>query len=237
MHTIQSLAQHLPQIEKQIGYVFKDKKNLVLAFVHRSYYNEHRDVLEQHNERLEFLGDSVLGILISDYLYHQLPTESEGQLSHLRAQIVEAGTCAAFLQKLAIGDFVLLGKGERLNEGKGRETIFADLFEAIVGAIYLDGGMEQAKQFLFFHFRHEIEKTLSQPQRNWKAELQDYCQKKYQKPPTYKVVRETGPDHNKVFRVVALIGEEEVGQGEGSSKKQAEQAAAENALISWLNKN
>lgn len=221
---------HFSVVEARLGYGFKNKKLLRQAFIHRSYFNEHRDEVEEHNERLEFLGDSVLGLMISDYLYHHLPMQAEGELSRLRAHLVEAGSCSKFLQKLELASFVQLGRGERMNEGRGRETILADLFEALIGAIYLDGGIGEAQKFFWNHFTEEIERILAHPARNWKAELQDYSQKKYQKPPLYKVLREEGPDHSKMFVVGAYLDEQEVGQGMGSSKKEAEQAAAENAL-------
>lgn len=218
------------EIEKKLGYTFKDKNLLFTAFVHRSYFNEHREQITQHNERLEFLGDSVLGIIISDLLFNSFPTKPEGELSHLRSQVVEAKACAAYLQKLALGEHVLLGKGERMNEGKGRETILADLFEAIVGAIYLDGGIEEARRFFLGHFEKDLEDGLKTPMRNWKAELQDYAQKHHGSPPVYRVEKESGPDHSKQFQVAALIDGEVVGVGSGASKKVAEQAAAEDAL-------
>jgi ribonuclease III len=227
---VEGLVQQCSVIEKRLGYEFNDRQLLMLAFVHRSFYNENRDTIDQHNERLEFLGDSVLGLIVSDYLYEKLPSSAEGQLSHLRSHIVEAGSCVSYLQKLDIAEFVLLGKGERMNDGRGRETILADLFEALIGAIYLDGGLNEVKKFFFHHFTEDMEMALKDPLRNWKAELQDYSQKKYQRPPVYKVVKEAGPDHSKVFHVIALIDETEMGAGEGSSKKLAEQAAAENAL-------
>lgn len=117
-----------------------------------------------------------------------------------------------------------------MNDGRGRETILADLFEALIGAIYLDGGIDEVKIFFFRHFEPFVLEHLNMPTRNWKAELQDYSQKKYQKPPTYKVVKETGPDHSKIFHVIAFIEEQEVGEGAGSSKKEAAQNAAEDAL-------
>lgn len=230
MHSFDELKAKAPDIEERLHYTFKDKRLLVLAFVHRSYFNEHRDVLEQHNERLEFLGDSVLGLVISEYLYKHLPAEPEGSLSHLRSHMVEAKNCAEMLAKLQVAEFVLLGKGERMNDGRGRETILADLFEALIGAIYLDGGISAAKDFFFRHFSHQLDEHLKKPLRNWKAELQDYSQKKYQKPPTYKILKESGPDHSKVFHVTACIDEKDVGEGIGASKKEAEQAAAEDAL-------
>ncbi|HSW86615.1 MAG TPA: ribonuclease III [Rhabdochlamydiaceae bacterium] len=229
-NAVQELVQQIPVIEERLSYRFNDKSLLILAFVHRSFYNENRDLVTQHNERLEFLGDSVLGLIISDYLYEKLPSFAEGQLSHLRSHLVEASSCVQYLQKLGIAEFVLLGKGERMNDGRGRDTILADLFEALIGAIYLDGGLNEAKRVFLSHFDQEIEAAFNEPLRNWKAELQDYSQKKHQKPPVYKVIKETGPDHSKVFHVVALIEDSEVGTGEGSSKKQAEQAAAEDAL-------
>jgi len=217
-------------VEDKLCYQFKNKKLLGQAFVHRSFYNENRDRISEHNERLEFLGDSVLGLLISDYLFQNLPTQAEGALSQLRAHLVEAGMCARLLTQLDLASYVLLGRGERMNEGRGRETILADLFEAIIGAIYLDGGIEAAKLFFWLHFQEAVEAVMKQPMRNWKAELQDYSQKKYQKPPVYRVEKESGPDHSKIFQVVALLEGEEAGRGAGSSKKEAEQAAAENAL-------
>ena len=230
MNNLENILSQIPLIEERLSYSFEDKDRLVCAFVHRSFYNEHRDLACQHNERLEFLGDSVLGLLVSDFLYAQLPQEAEGRLSSLRSQIVEAGSCTKFLTKLQVADFVLLGKGERMNDGRGRETILADLFEALIGAIYLDGGMEAAREFFLSHFREELSAYLLSPSRNWKAELQDYSQKKHQKPPTYKVVKQTGPDHSKVFYVTAWIEDAEIGSGIGTSKKEAEQAAAEDAM-------
>ncbi len=230
MNPIEELLAEAPVIEEKLHYCFLNKQQLVLAFVHRSFFNEHRDLVEQHNERLEFLGDSVLGLIISDYLYAKLPTEPEGYLSHLRSHIVDAGSCALLLGKLDVARYVLLGRGERMNDGRGRETILADLFEALIGAIYLDGGMDAAKHFFFSHFSREIEEHLEKPLRNWKADLQDYSQKKYQKPPIYKITKESGPDHSKIFHVSAWIDELEIGSGTGSSKKEAEQAAAEDAL-------
>ncbi len=230
MSHLETLMQQIPQIEESLGYTFKNKNLLALAFVHRSFFNEHRDVMKEHNERIEFLGDSVLGLIVSDYLYHQLPTHPEGQLSLLRSKIVEAPACMLYVIKLGVATHMLLGKGERMNEGRGRETILADLFEALVGAIYIDGGIEEARRFFLEKFSEEVHQMISQPARNWKAELQDYSQKKYQKPPIYTVVKEEGPDHGKEFHIVVFIDDVEMGEGKGPSKKLAEQAAAEDAL-------
>ncbi|CUI17648.1 ribonuclease III [Candidatus Protochlamydia naegleriophila] len=229
MNQIEQLIQHASAIEAKLGYAFKDHSLLALAFVHRSFINENRDIT-QHNERLEFLGDSVLGMLISDYLYRHLPSTPEGQLSYLRSRLVEASSCVNYIQALNIGNYLLLGKGERMNDGRGRESILADLFEAIIGAIYLDGGIEAARHFLFKNFTKQIEMILATPLRNWKAILQDYCQKKYQQTPLYNVLQESGPDHSKVFQISVLIQQQELGRGMGASKKEAQQAAAADAL-------
>lgn len=230
MNPVEKLLANASFIEERIHYTFSDRKLLMLAFVHRSFFNEHRDLVFEHNERLEFLGDSVLGLIVSEHLYSKLPKEAEGQLSLLRSQIVEASSCAQMLQKLSVSEFILLGKGESMNDGRGRETILSDLFEALIGAIYLDGGFIEAKRFFFTHFEKDLQLRLETPSRNWKAELQDYSQKKYQKPPVYKVLKESGPDHSKMFHVGACIDERDVGQGVGSSKKEAAQEAARDAL-------
>ncbi|MCI0381785.1 MAG: ribonuclease III [Chlamydiae bacterium] len=230
MNPIEKIIEGIQNIERKIEYTFQDKQLLLLSFVHRSFFNEMRDLVESHNERLEFLGDAVLGVIISSHLYQQFPQKNEGELSQLKSYLVDATACASYLQKLDISSFILLGRGERMNDGKGRETILADLFEALVGAIYLDGGIESAKKFFFTHFSKEVELTLLMPSRNWKAELQDYSQKKYQTLPIYKIIEELGPDHNKLFVAIALVQGEEMGTGKGSSKKQAEIAAAENAM-------
>lgn len=223
------LRQNISKIEEKIGYVFRDPSLLLLAFVHRSYINENRSITE-HNERLEFLGDSVLGLLVSEYLYRILPQTPEGGLSYLRSRLVDASSCVNYVHILGVAPFILLGKGERLNDGKGRETILSDLFEAIVGAIYLDGGIESARTFIFTHFSSTFENLINKPVYNWKAMLQDYCQKKHQKAPSYEVLEMIGPEHAREFLVAAILHEEEVGRGRGCSKKEAQQAAAKDAV-------
>lgn len=215
-------------LESQLGHTFRDKTLLILAFVHRSYVNESRSITA-HNERLEFLGDMVLGLVVSDYLYHHYPHLTEGELSALRARLVEASACMSYLNRLGVASALCLGKGEQLNKGRGRESILADLFEAIMGAIYLDSGFEAASRFFFGHFTAQVEEIVKTPLRNWKAFLQDYCQKHYQQIPHYQVVGASGPDHCKRFEVIVLIHGREYGKGEGLSKKEAEQAAAADA--------
>lgn len=231
MNTYDHLQKGIPLVEDQINYTFKDKNLIALAFIHRSFTNENRNVINLHNERLEFLGDAILGLVVSDFLYSHLPDHPEGELSYLRSRLVEAPACMLYLQKIDLERFLMVGKGEAMNEGKGRGTILADLFEAIMGAIYLDGGIEAARCFFFDHFKEEVLSIIEKPHRNWKAELQDYCQKKYQKPPEYVVLREEGPDHLKIFYVQVCLDQKELGKGKGSSKKEAEQSAAEDAIL------
>lgn len=228
MNTIDDILQQAKVIEAKLGYVFRDRSLLSLAFTHRSYVNESRHTCS-HNERLEFLGDSVLGVIIAEHLYTHFPSTPEGDLSYLRSRLVDANSCAVYIQKLNLSQYILLGKGERMNDGRGRESIMADLLEAIIGAIYLDGGLSAAKKFLFQNFSAEIESIIKTPLQNWKALLQDYCQKKLQCTPIYKVMEETGPDHQKVFAVSVMVQDQHLGQGKGESKKIAQQAAAQDA--------
>lgn len=230
MNLYKNLIEKLNEIEARLGYVFRNKQLLILALIHRSYVNEHRDQVEEHNERLEFLGDTVLGLLIADYLYSHYPDLPEGELSYLRSRLVEAQSCVQYIQQLNIDSYLLLGKGERLNDGRGRETILSDLFEAIIGAIYLDGGLEAARSFLIIHFERTILGKIATPERNWKAILQDYSQKYLQAHPVYLVEKESGPDHSKQFQISVSLGGEVLGRGEGSSKKSAQQMAAKEAV-------
>lgn len=229
MNTLEDIYHNAQEIESKIGYTFKDRSLLALAFIHRSFINENRGITE-HNERLEFLGDSVLGMLAAEHLYRTMPTTPEGDLSFLRSRLVEATSCVTYVLKLDIEKYVLLGRGERISNGRGRESILADLFEAVVGAIYLDGGLEAARSFFFTKFNEEIAGILHKPIHNWKALLQDYCQKKYQRAPTYKLDEEAGPDHSKIFNISVSINDVLIGQGQGGSKKEAQQAAAADAL-------
>jgi ribonuclease-3 len=229
MKTIQKVRKDLPIIEEKLGYHFNDPELLILAFIHRSYINEDKQVT-QHNERLEFLGDSILGLLVAEYLYRFLPDTSEGDLSTMRSRLVEASSCMIYAQQLELQNFILMGKGERMNDGKGRESITADLLEAIIGAIYLDGGLESARKFLFEKCGEQMNAILKTPLRNWKALLQDFSQRKFQSPPDYKLISESGPDHSKEFLIAVEINGVEYGRGSGHSKKEAQQSAAEAAL-------
>lgn len=230
MLTFAELEEKLPEIEEKLGYQFKNRELLWSAFVHRSYYNENRGEVAEHNERLEFLGDSVLGVMVSHHLYKRFPDQPEGKLSHMRSYLVDASSCATLVQSLELDSFVLLGKGEAKNTGRGRDTILADLFEALIGAIFLDGGMEAAVAFFHRTLEEKLHDLIEQPMRNWKAELQDYAQRNFQLIPEYRILSEEGPDHCKRFHIGAYIGENLLGDGEGQSKKEAETAAAQKAI-------
>ena len=223
------------EIEKKVAYCFTDPTLIECAFTHRSYSNEHPDQNRGHNERLEFLGDAVLDLIVSEYLYLRFPSIDEGELSKLRAQIVSASACAKRSIQLGIEGYLHLGKGEQLNKGKGRESILADLFEALLGAIYLDGGYLATKQVFLSLFSSELELAALKPDRNWKAELQDVAQKHFKDTPIYEIVTEEGPAHKREFVVAVYIHGEQKGLGRGHSKKEAQVEAAKQALgeLSW----
>ena len=230
MDYFQHLLNHIDHIEKNIGYSFLNKDFLVLPFVHRSFVNENKKRAPEHNERLEFLGDSVLGLIISEFLFKRLEKSPEGELSSARSSLVDESSCMLYMKKLNIESFILLGKGERESKGMEKSSILADLFEALVASIYLDGGFSKAKEFVFSNFSDDIETILQSPHVNFKAQLQEIIQKKCQKTPEYRVLNEQGPDHVKTFFVEVYLDDDTMGSGEGPSKKQAEQMAAKEAL-------
>lgn len=225
------LFPQISEIESRLGLKFKNKELLELSFIHRSFWHENQTSVAESNERLEFLGDSVLGLIIADYLHCHSQKMSEGTLSELRSQLVDATACAYFVQKLDVTTYLLLGKGEQKEiSSKAQLSIFADLFEAVIGAIYLDQGFLKTKAFFLNHFQAEVEEIIKRPITNWKKELQDYAQKIYQKAPIYKVIEESGLPHQKTFFIAVWIGDMKVGEGEGTSKKEAEIAAAKAAF-------
>lgn len=229
MKTPQELIDHASIIEKKLGYTFTNKSLLAIAFTHCSFTNEVRGPPCENNERLEFLGDSVLNLILTDELYQRLPNVQEGELSHRRSRLVDAAACLGYLQQLDVAEYLLLGRGEQRNDGRGRDSILSNLFEAIIGAIYLDGGLEAARSYFVMRFGAQVT-AAHLPHLNAKAELQTYTQTHTQQQPKYQVVSESGPDHHKQFVVAVLIAGEEAGRGTGPSKKEAQQAAAADAL-------
>jgi ribonuclease III len=216
-------------IEKRVGHTFKDKTLLSLAFTHSSYVNE-QSLAMQHNERLEFLGDAVLELIISNYLYRHLHTLPEGLLSPIKSQLVEASACTMYMQKLHLHPFLLISKGEQKIGHRGKNSILADLFEALMGALYLDGGIDVVTHFFFKNFSQEIEAFIKEPKENFKAKLQDFCQKKLKETPRYEVLSQQGPDHQKHFQMHVLCAGSLLGMGVGRSKKEGEQNAAKDAI-------
>lgn len=227
----QELFSHIPTIESCLGYRFRKPELLVRSFVHSSFLNENKDAACQDNERLEFLGDSVLNFLVAEYLYQNLPDVDEGKLSSLRSHAVSSTACLRYFEQLNLQKFMLIGRGEEIQAGKGgRSSIVADMFEALLGAIYLDGGLEKAREFLMRHFKTSFDETCKQPEQNWKALLQEYTQKSWQKIPLYKVIQESGPDHLREFNVGVFVESECIAEGSGPNKKEAERHAARAAL-------
>ncbi|MDN3504311.1 MAG: ribonuclease III [Rhabdochlamydiaceae bacterium] len=231
MNSFTDLEDSLDELQAAIGYQFKDTSYLTLACTHSSYINEHKDDDLIHNERIEFLGDAILGLIISEVLYLRESEMSEGKLSSLKSLLVEAPMCHKLVEKLDIGEFIVMGVGESRNLGNGRSSVLADFFEALLGAIYLDGGFEAAKRFYLTNFKDEIDEAIAHPEENPKVVLQDLVQKLYKKPPEYVMIAEDGPGHEKKFEVAVIVNGQEIGRGYGMSKKKAQKEAAKNALM------
>lgn len=210
--------------------VFSDETLLETAFTHTSYANEHRLLKISHNERLEFLGDAVLQLIISEYLYTKYPKRPEGDLSKMRSMIVREESLAGFARDCQFDHFIKLGRGEEKSGGRNRDTILGDLFEAFLGALLLDKGVEAVKSFLYQVMIPKVEAGDFERVTDYKTKLQELLQINGDVEITYQVVSETGPAHAKNFEVAVLINGRKSGQGQGRSKKLAEQEAAKNAF-------
>ena len=217
------------ELEKAIGYQFRNITLLQNALSHSSYANERWHDSLKSNERLEFLGDSVLGMLVADYLYRTFPNRPEGELTRMRADMVCETTLATVANRLGLGKHLLLGKGEELGGGRKRDSILADAVESVIAACYLDGGMDAAVQFIQKFILVDVPVTKLK-NADYKTALQELVQQKKNQVLVYHLVGESGPDHDKEFRVELTLNGEVVGTGIGSSKKRAEQAAAHNAM-------
>lgn len=229
---------NIPQFEKKLGYNFKDKDLLVQALTHSSYAYENQQNVESDNETLEFLGDSVLGLIIADYLCSTYPHLSEGELSKLKSSAANTSSLSFFSKKINLDKNILLGKGEEKSGGRRKKTILAGAFEAVVAAIYLDGGLEAARNFLLFLLKSMFKKIKVNRFliNNYKSALQEYLQRVDLPAPVYKTVTTTGPDHKKSFVVEVLLENEPLAKAKGNSKKKAEQKAAQKALKNFLGK-
>ena len=217
------------KLESVIGYTFQNKLLLKQAMTHSSYSNEHRLSRVSNNERLEFLGDAVLEIVSSDFLYHKYPDLPEGELTKIRASIVCEPTLALCAADIQLGSYLLLGKGEEATGGRNRDSITSDAMEALIVAIYEDGGFASAKEFIHTFILNDVkDKQLFYDS---KTILQEIVQREYKEPLQYELLGETGPDHDKIFEVCVKIGEQTIGKGTGHTKKSAQQKAAYQAIL------
>ena len=224
MHTLQVL-------EKKLGYTFRCKEQLQAALYHSSYANEHRCCGVSSNERLEFLGDAVLGLVTADYLYHKHPDLPEGDLTRMRAALVCEESLYEVAQSLGLGNELRLGKGEEAGGGRCRPSILADATESVFAAVYLDGGMEAARALIHrVLLDKEQEEAVEERRRDYKTLLQQHIQRKAGQELTYCMVREEGPDHAKTFVTEVRLNGTAIGEGSGHSKKESEQMAAKSAL-------
>lgn len=221
----------LEKLETTLGYSFNDLKLLEESVVHKSYAHENSAKKLKHNERLEFLGDAVLDLVVSDLLMEKFPESPEGELSRIRASIVNEDQLAKLALKLELGKSIYLGKGEELTKGRVKASILANTYEAIVAAIYLDGGYDSAYTILQEHFGPILEQAAkSDINRDYKTKLQEEAQARHKIVPHYVVIEEKGPDHDKVFQIQVSLKGKPLAFGSGKSKKEAEQDAARNAL-------
>jgi ribonuclease III len=218
------------KLEEMLNIQFQNIDVIRQAFTHSSYVNEHRDVHFSDNERLEFLGDAVLELGVSQYLYRKYPNMPEGEMTKLRAAIVCEPSLETFARNLNFGEHILLGKGEEMTGGRNRPALLADVFEAFLGAVYLDQGFDTALNFLEKHVFPKIDTGAFSHGMDYKSKLQEVVQKDKNQTIEYKIVDEKGPSHNKEFIAELLINSEVLGSGVGRTKKEAEQRAAKDAL-------
>ena len=224
--------QYIEEVEKRIGYVFRDKSYLVQALTHSSYANDFLGDSKLGNERLEFLGDAILDMVVGLELFNRFEEKQEGFLSKLRSEIVCEQSLANAALALELNRYLKLGKGEESKGGRDRHSIIADMVEAVIAAVFLDGGYDAAFGVVHRIMDETIEKGCSgQLPRDSKTELQEYCQKRGKKLPVYRILGEEGPAHDKTFTAGVFLGEEQIGTGKGKTKKEAEAAAAKAAIV------
>ena len=217
-------------LEDKLDYVFRDASLVETALTHRSWMNETQETLRTDNERLEFLGDAVLALVSSDLLMKRFPEQPEGELSKARAAIVNEAGLASIADRLTLGQWIFLGRGEEQAGGRQKRSLLANAFEALVGAVYLDGGFEAAYRVAGRLIEPSLADVPAAANKDFKSRLQELAQAKLQMAPSYTVLSERGPDHAKTFEVAILIGDKEYGRAFGRSKKEAQQNAAEQAL-------
>ena len=220
----------MQEIEKKIEYNFQSRELLFTAMIHSSYANENRNLGMQCNERLEFLGDSVLGLVVARHLFTQCPDMPEGRMTRMRAELVCEQSLFGVAQRLELGEYIMLGKGEELTGGRERQSILADCVEALIAAIYLDGGMDIASAFIHRMILDGFDHKKNGKTGDYKTELQELIQRKNGQILAYEMAGESGPDHCKTFTARVTLNGVSIGEGAGHSKKEAEQSAAKCAL-------
>jgi len=227
-----NLEVETTELQKILGVNFNDKILLRTAVTHRSYLNEHREATWDHNERLEFLGDAVLELVVTDYLFRIYPDKPEGELTAIRAALVNTVSLSTASEVLGVNRFLLMSKGESKDEGRARQYILANVFESCIGALYLDQGYEAARDFIAGRLFPQTEEIVAK--RLWqdaKSRFQELAQEHVSITPTYETVSQTGPDHDRVFTVGVFLRHNKVAEGLGRSKQEAEQKAAEAAIL------
>lgn len=218
-------------LEKKLGFNFKNKDLLTQAFTHRSYINENPGFSLSHNERLEFLGDAVMELIVTEHLFKEFPEKAEGDLTNWRAALVNAKMLTSVAEDLGFNDFLLLSKGEAKEGGKARAYILANSFEALIGSLYLDQGYKVTEDFIKKNLLVRLPSIIKEGSyKDAKSKFQEAAQDKVSITPIYKVVKEWGPDHDKKFIVGVYLADEQIAEGQGSSKQEAEEAAARSAL-------
>jgi len=227
-------ASSADSLQSSLGYRFQALALLEEALTHSSLVNEQKSASPQHNERLEFLGDAVLSLVMSEHLVSSLPQSSEGTLSKLKAQLVSEASLARVARRLGLGEHLKLGRGEDRSKGREKDSLLADALEAVLAAVHLDGGFDASQTVTRHIFAEELTNIAARQEQpgsgDYKTQFQEWCQKRHDALPRYATIRETGPDHQKLFEVELSIHGEVVGVGSGRSKKEAEQQAAKQAL-------
>jgi ribonuclease-3 len=224
-------------LEKRIGLKFKDKDLLTEALTHRSYLNEYPKWRLPHNERLEYLGDAVLELIVSEELFKKFPKQPEGRLTVLRAALVNYQILAKVAESISLDDFILMSRGEKKDTGRAREVILANAMEALIGAMYLDQGFKKMKPFIQKFVMKNLDKVLETGSyKDAKSELQEMAQEKFKVTPTYRMLEESGPAHQRIFRMGVYFGEKLIADGTGAAKQDAELEAAKSALRNYKSK-
>ncbi|MEW6675239.1 MAG: ribonuclease III [Nitrospirota bacterium] len=223
--------KNIAELEDRLGYTFRNKDLLIEALTHRSFYHENPDKADTHNERLEFLGDSVLGFVIVEYLFSSENQFTEATMAKMKSYLVKESVLSEIAGSISLGKYLKLGKGEEATGGRNKKSLLSDAIEAVLGAVYIDGGYEKTKELILRLFREKIDTILSSGEfYDFKTELQEKTQLLFNTLPEYRIIKQEGAEHRKIFTVEVFIGDERFGRGSGKSKKEAQTLAAKEAL-------